>query len=389
MARQLAERLRRDILTRYQGGQQLPSEPELARRGRRSRTTVRKALAILEAQGLIVRQRGAGTFVSDRLPRTAGTTGLFFHSDPTELLSWHFIREMYHGVLEGTLETNRHIHLLLGYERDPLTMSHDVTDRIDVGRIDSVICMELFDVKLLAALGRRMPTVSVDFACHAEGVSSCALDHVRNMDMAVEHLWHLGHRRIGLVGDVDPARADPAAASRSAAFQAAMETRRLSPDGRIRTFRDAAGAVRAIRSWRRAPAAERPTALICTGLPWSAAQAALNEGVHVPGDLSLLSIDDPGPWLNAFRPDQNSFIDLGDVQLASTGQPTDPMDARFAPLRNMAFSSVALPFREMGRWAIQEVLRRVRRPEVTPLHEVLAGHLTSGNTVAPPTAEGT
>ena len=67
-----------------------------------------------------------------------------------------------------------------------------------------------------------------------------------------------------------------------------------------------------------------------------------------------------------------------------TDRPTDPMDPRFAPLRNMRFSSVALPFREMGRWAIQEVLRRVRRPELPPQHEVLAGCLTSGNTVAPP-----
>ena len=385
MARELAERLRRDILTRYQGGQQLPSEPELAHNYRRSRTTVRKALAVIEAQGLIVRQRGAGTFVNDRLPRTTGTTGLFFHSNPINLLGWPFIRETYWGVLEGTAETGRHIHLLLGYERDPVMMPHDVSDRIDIGRIDSIICMELFDPKVLIALGRQMPTVSVDFACHAEGVSSCALDHSRNMDMAVEHLWRSGHRRIGFVGDIGLSRPDPAVAARRAAFQAAMEARQLSAtDDMIKASRDAASAVRTVRWWRRIAAADRPTALICINLPWCIAQAAVTEGIDVPGELSLLSIDDPGPWRNIFRPDQHNYLSRSDVQLAMTGRPTDPMDPRFAPLRNMRFSSVALPFREMGRWAIQEVLRRVRRPELPPQHEVLAGCLTSGNTVAPP-----
>jgi GntR family transcriptional regulator len=47
---------------RFGPGQPLPSEPRLMRDYRISRSTVRRALARLEAEGLIERRRGSGTF---------------------------------------------------------------------------------------------------------------------------------------------------------------------------------------------------------------------------------------------------------------------------------------------------------------------------------------
>ncbi len=386
MAGELADRLRREILAKYQPGGQLPSEPALARKHKRSRVTVRKALAILEAQGLIIRKHGSGTYVSDRLPRATGTTGLFFYTNAEDLLGWSFVRNAYCGMLEGTVETKRHIHLLLGYQHNPSTLSRDVADRIDLNRIDSILCLELFTVDVLAALGRQIPTVVVDFACrHVNGVSSCALDHSRNVGMAIEHLWRLGHRRIGLVGDVESTRRDPAVAGRRGAFLAAMKTHRLTViDDYITSVVDAAGAVRLMRRWRRASPADRPTAMLCLGTAWPIAQAAVADDIRVPGDLSLMSLDDPGPWLSALHLSRHGGVEEYDVELVRSGRPTDLMNQRFAPLRNMQFSSVVLPFRQMGRWAMEEVLRRVRDPLLTPRHELFTGSLTSGNTVAPP-----
>lgn len=48
-------------------GSQLPSEPGLARALNVSRNTLRAALSYLENEGSIVRRRGIGTFVADRL----------------------------------------------------------------------------------------------------------------------------------------------------------------------------------------------------------------------------------------------------------------------------------------------------------------------------------
>lgn len=61
---QLAELLSRDIVSgSLPPGARLPSEPELSRRHRIGRPTVRQATELLVQRGLIERRRGSGTFV--------------------------------------------------------------------------------------------------------------------------------------------------------------------------------------------------------------------------------------------------------------------------------------------------------------------------------------
>ena len=64
---QLQRALRDRIISGYYApGSQFPSEAELVDEYNVSRTTVRSSLAALEAEGLIQRRWGVGTFVSDR-----------------------------------------------------------------------------------------------------------------------------------------------------------------------------------------------------------------------------------------------------------------------------------------------------------------------------------
>jgi GntR family transcriptional regulator len=61
---QLAELLSREIASgSIEPGARLPSEPELSRRHRIGRPTVRQATELLVQRGLIERRRGSGTFV--------------------------------------------------------------------------------------------------------------------------------------------------------------------------------------------------------------------------------------------------------------------------------------------------------------------------------------
>ncbi len=56
------------LISRMPAGQQLPSEPELAKQLGVSRATLREAMRAFETQGLIRRRQGAGTFVVGKVP---------------------------------------------------------------------------------------------------------------------------------------------------------------------------------------------------------------------------------------------------------------------------------------------------------------------------------
>src|SRR5438270_817707 len=64
---QIADVLRERLLGgEFEAGEQLPSEPELARSLGVSRSSLRAAIALLEAEGLLRRRHGSGTYVTER-----------------------------------------------------------------------------------------------------------------------------------------------------------------------------------------------------------------------------------------------------------------------------------------------------------------------------------
>ncbi len=81
IARELAQAI---INGTYAHGQQLPTERQLAENFVASRTTVRKALAVLETQKLVQRRPGSGTYVS--FQTTAGENGIAERTSPLQLI---------------------------------------------------------------------------------------------------------------------------------------------------------------------------------------------------------------------------------------------------------------------------------------------------------------
>ena len=73
--RGVSRQLRQDISSgRYPVGSRLPSEPQLAKRWKLSRPTIARALQDLQAEGLIERRAGSGTYVRNGSPGHSAST---------------------------------------------------------------------------------------------------------------------------------------------------------------------------------------------------------------------------------------------------------------------------------------------------------------------------
>ncbi|MGC8491850.1 MAG: GntR family transcriptional regulator [Syntrophobacteraceae bacterium] len=72
---QISKALRSEILQHYRLGDCLPAEPQLAERFAVNRHTLRRAVDVLVAEGIVQRRHGRGTFVTAPLqyPITQGT----------------------------------------------------------------------------------------------------------------------------------------------------------------------------------------------------------------------------------------------------------------------------------------------------------------------------
>ncbi|MBR4663580.1 MAG: GntR family transcriptional regulator, partial [Lentisphaeria bacterium] len=97
-------RIRRDILRRrYQPDELLPKETDFARELGVSRDTLRHALAMLEAESLVRRVRGYGTYVCASVPRQKIT---FLLPCPEQIFSSEYVMGLLRGVLSGAAEQN-------------------------------------------------------------------------------------------------------------------------------------------------------------------------------------------------------------------------------------------------------------------------------------------
>ncbi|MDN5808443.1 MAG: LacI family transcriptional regulator [Brevibacterium sp.] len=137
---------------------------------------------------------------------------------------------------------------------------------------------------------RNLPQIRVSNARHSDGISRIVLDATDGIATAVQHLVHLGHRRIGLA-----VLRDSAAAGRIAGFRKAMAQVLHIP-----ATRDQAPVVEAAGgTMAGVAAAEELLQLQCSAviacapaLSFGILEAAARARLDVPRDLSLLTVGD-------------------------------------------------------------------------------------------------
>ncbi len=209
------------------------------------------------------------------------------------------------------------------------------------------------EIERPAAVG-EIPVVLID-AVPAPGwvVPAVAPDEHGIAAAAIEHLLGAGHRRLAFITAADDT---PATRGRHAGFRSAVEWAGLYDMHASveRTTPDAVGGRRMGRRLLDHPFGERPTAIFCFNdqVAMGVYQAAEALGLEVPRDCSVVGVDDLEVVAAALEP---------------------------------GLTTMALPHREMGRWAMTALLERIAGGAAdVPGPVLLAGELVVRRSVAPP-----
>ena len=214
MYEKIFETLRERIVERkYEIGERVPSEKELAEEYNVSRITSKKALELLAGAGLIVRKPGRGSFVAGLSPSEPVASAVADKtpaSKPTRrtligLVITDFADSYGTGLLYGMEAASRENDCFLVLRRTfgiPGQEEEAIRGLLDLG-VDGLIVFpaqgEYFNAEILKLVIEQFPLVLVDR--HLKGISAASVstDNVSAARKGTDYLFQLGHRHIGLL----------------------------------------------------------------------------------------------------------------------------------------------------------------------------------------------
>lgn len=308
--------------------------------------TLRRDLAQMEQEGLLQRVHG-GAIPSTGTAATAGTNGGTV-ARPTDAGSIAVLvpslNYYWPGVIGGmeAAATRHGLKVLLrgaSYELqderpvlERLVRSGDVRGLIVAPNTDTPHAHDV--VQWLADSGMPFVLVERDAVVQPDGVPAEAVttDHALGAVLAARHLATLGHRKVGLV----LSRNSPTSRKIAAGWQSACDELGLTPAEHIETTlpdRRSAEFSAAVDATLDQALATGVTALLVHSDPEAMAfvDLALNRGISVPDDLSIVAYDDEvaqlfTPALTAIAPPRVSVgeaaVDLLVSRMADPDRPT-------------------------------------------------------------------
>lgn len=204
-------------------------------------------------------------------------------------------RWFFANVLDGlatTLAAHGYDITLYNVTDDPAQRRHLFHTALRRGRVDAVITLslEVADAEIddLESLG--IPLIGL--GTPSRRLSTLRVDDAAVARVATEHLLGLGHRAIAHIGqsrdDSDPQLDIPTLRRRG--FEAALAAAGASPAGFATGEFTIEAGYRAARELLRE---HRPTAIFAASdeLAFGALFAARDEGLDVPGDISVIGVD--------------------------------------------------------------------------------------------------
>jgi Transcriptional regulators len=273
------------------------------------------------------------SLISAAQTKVTRTVGVCVRSplDPLILDGNGFFERLWRGI---TAAADAEDYSLLHYPRSVRDADPGRVEPFLDGRVDGVLfhAHESENTRPGRVARAGMPTVlltrSQDLPEHC---GAAWADEAQAVDLALSHLWELGHRRIahvaGPVGREDDApeagdlRVDDVALLRLHAYEAWVRRRgAFRPEWLAYAGAWHADEVRAaqiVATWRALP--WPPTAVLCANDAIAAAvvRATLGAGWSVPGDLSVVGVDNAGAARESAPP--LTTVDVALESVASEG----------------------------------------------------------------------
>jgi len=310
----LARKLRAEILSRGRKSIRIPTEAQLCEEHAVSRVTVRKALEILAAEGLIVRRPRLGTFSKPPFPLAPqATAGLLVGINIMErpgTLGFTSLEAL--GAAEF-LE-RQGMHLAMKSAPREARQAQEFLVGVVESRIAGFLCHshgdEIVRAMAAAALNAGLPTVLLNTRQDDIPLDRVTCDNFLGGRIAAEYLLELGHRNVAFLA----AAQDVSARDRWDGFAGRMAEAGVKP--------------RCYTPWHRGDGLQglledlhRLSAVFCAhdSLAARFMQEAAARGRVVPRDLSVLGYDNSIDVCEHAR-----------VPITSIEQPARAMGARAA-----------------------------------------------------------
>lgn len=247
------------------------------------------------------------------------------------------------------------------WEAGKVLLMINTQDSLDVERraVDELLGRKV-DGLIYAAMSHRIrrpppaafevPLVMLDARTAEDDVPAVVPDEHAGAYAATAHLLDAGHRRVAFIDDIEDI---PATRERLDGFRDALRDRGIAfdPEMVVAALPNSTGGVIAGGVLLERP--DRPTAIFCFNdrVAMGVYRSARRAGLSIPQDLSVIGFDNMellAPWM-------------------------DP------PL-----TSVQLPHEEMGRWAVEQLLRVLDGEADEPTTHRAACPLVVRDSVAPP-----
>lgn len=180
----------------------LPAERVLAGEFGYSRGTIAKALDILEAEGIISRKRGSGTFIVHTEEERTLTIALAMRT------AYHYSDVHFRLIVDeiskyaelNNIRIQIFDHLVDVYKKNP--KKNPLMDAIKNGVIDGVLIISRMPISILNQISVTCPTVSINnILGDGNEVPCVSCDYFAAGFLAGKHLLDNGHRKVAYVTD--------------------------------------------------------------------------------------------------------------------------------------------------------------------------------------------